>query len=187
MPPRIPCTITVPNAANPSHCNQRRFSTRQVHTARMIVSTPTNSATMRWLCSYSIPPTMCGILYHDPKLVGQSGTERPASLLVTSAPATINSNVTQEVKMAKRCSPRWYGIAIDFRSVPTTTPVDAALQDASGCTHEQDILAEGLRGRDGACPVSLRDRRCRCRQRRCKPRLYNRESIRNWARVRPVV
>ena len=44
--------------------------------------------------------------------------------------------------MAKRCSPRWYGMAMDFRSVPTTTPVDAALQGASGVTRKQDILAE---------------------------------------------
>src|SRR5579883_908804 len=52
----------------------------------------------------------------DPNVVGQSGTDNPASLLVTSAPATINSNVTHAVNTAKRCSPRWYGVAIAFRT-----------------------------------------------------------------------
>ena len=61
-PPRTPCAITVPSAASPRMRSQRRFSARQVQTARIMVSRPTNSATMRWLCSYLMPPTMCGIL-----------------------------------------------------------------------------------------------------------------------------
>jgi hypothetical protein len=51
-------------------------------------------------------------------VVGQSGTDKPASLLVTSAPATIRTRVAQAVKTAKRCSPRWYGISMPFRIAP---------------------------------------------------------------------
>src|ERR1019366_7873023 len=54
----------------------------------------------------------------EPKLVGQSGTDNPASLLVTSAPATMRTRVAQAVKTAKRCSPRWYGISRPFRIAP---------------------------------------------------------------------
>jgi hypothetical protein len=51
-------------------------------------------------------------------VVGQSGTDKPASLLVTSAPATMRTSVAQAVKTAKRCSPRWYGISMPFRIAP---------------------------------------------------------------------
>ena len=51
----------------------------------MIVSSPATCAIMRCVCSNFTPPTSFGILYQDPNEVGQSGTERPASLLVTSA------------------------------------------------------------------------------------------------------
>src|SRR5271166_1128170 len=54
----------------------------------------------------------------EPNVVGQSGTDKPASLLVTRAPATIRTRVTQAVKMAKRCSPGWYGISMPFRIAP---------------------------------------------------------------------
>jgi hypothetical protein len=37
----------------------------------------------------------------EPKEVGQSGTDKPASLLVTSAPATIRMKVAQATKTAK--------------------------------------------------------------------------------------
>ena len=42
-------------------------------------------AIMRWPCSNFTPPTMRG-MRKVPKDVGQSGTERPASLPVTRAP-----------------------------------------------------------------------------------------------------
>jgi hypothetical protein len=45
---------------------------------------------------------MGGNLYRDPKEVGQSGTARPASLLVTSAPATIRKNVAHARITANR-------------------------------------------------------------------------------------
>jgi len=51
-------------------------------------------------------------------VVGQSGTDKPASLLVTSAPATIRTRVALAVKTAKRWSPRWYGISMPFRIGP---------------------------------------------------------------------
>ena len=59
----------------------------QVQTAMDNGEQPDRSAIMRWVCSTRTPPTNGGILYSDPNEVGQSGTERPASLLVTSAPA----------------------------------------------------------------------------------------------------
>ena len=81
--------MTVPSAAKPKIRIQRRFSVRQVQTARMIVSSPAPCAIMRWVCSNFTPPTSFGILYKEPNEVGQSGTDSPASLLVTSAPAMI--------------------------------------------------------------------------------------------------
>jgi hypothetical protein len=44
---------------------------------------------------------MRGIWAMWPKLVGQSGTERPASLLVTSAPAMMRIKVANAAKTAK--------------------------------------------------------------------------------------
>ncbi len=42
----------------------------------------------------------------EPNEVGQSGTESPASLLVTRAPAMMRRNVQQARTTAKRCSAR---------------------------------------------------------------------------------
>ena len=94
--------MTAPSAVQPSTRIHLRVSTRCVHTAITMISRPMNSAIMRWVCSYFTPPTMGGSLYSEPKEVGQSGTERPASLLVTSAPATIRRNVAQARITAKR-------------------------------------------------------------------------------------
>jgi len=58
-------------------------------------------AMARWVHSNFIPPCSGGTL-KDPKEVGQSGMERPASLLVTRAPAMIKTNVALAVKTAKR-------------------------------------------------------------------------------------
>jgi hypothetical protein len=41
-------------------------------------------------------------LYQEPKDVGQSGTDNPASLLVTSAPAMIRRKVQQAKTTASR-------------------------------------------------------------------------------------
>ncbi|MGB8062646.1 MAG: hypothetical protein WCF26_12170 [Candidatus Sulfotelmatobacter sp.] len=57
---------------------------------------------MRCVCSNLTPPTSFGILYNEPKDVGQSGTESPASLLVTSAPAMMSRKVQQARTTAKR-------------------------------------------------------------------------------------
>ena len=100
IPPRMPCTITVPSAPHASHFIQRRRSANQVQIDIVTVSKPMNSAIMRWLCSYLMPPTMAGRRYIEPNEVGQSGTERPASLLVTSAPTTMSKNVAPAVKIA---------------------------------------------------------------------------------------
>jgi hypothetical protein len=70
-------------------------------------------AIARWLHSYRIPPCNGGTL-KDPNEVGQSGMESPASLLVTSAPAMIRTNVAHAVKTAKRWCARLYDVARDF-------------------------------------------------------------------------
>src|SRR5208282_4436526 len=43
-PPRMPCTMTVASAARPRRRSQWRFSAIQVQTAKMMVSSPVNSA-----------------------------------------------------------------------------------------------------------------------------------------------
>ena len=70
-------------------------------------------AIARWLHSNLMPPFNCGTL-KDPKDVGQSGMESPASLLVTSAPATIKIKVAHAVNSAKLWCARLYGVARDF-------------------------------------------------------------------------
>src|SRR5437588_9845695 len=91
-PPNTPCAMTSATFDQAKTLNHERRSTTCVQIAKMTVNTPATSAIMRWLCSYCTPPVIGGILYSDPKLVGQSGTDNPASLLVTIAPATINTN-----------------------------------------------------------------------------------------------
>ena len=100
-PPRIACVMTVPRAATPSHFIQRRRSASHVHAAMEIVSRTMDPAIARWLHSYRIPPCNGGTL-KEPKEVGQSGMESPASLLVTSAPAMIRTKVAHAVKTANR-------------------------------------------------------------------------------------
>src|SRR5512134_3227151 len=46
---------------------------------------------------------------------GQSGTESPDSVDVTSPPATIRPRVATAVRTAKRCTPRLLGLAPPFR------------------------------------------------------------------------
>jgi len=115
-PPRIACVITVPRAATPSHFIQRRRSANQVHAAIEIVSSTMEPAMARWLHSNLIPPCNGGTL-KDPKDVGQSGMESPASLLVTSAPAMMSTKVAHATKTAKRWCARLYGVARDFSSL----------------------------------------------------------------------
>src|SRR5260370_8002787 len=79
MPPSKPCAITAASAIQPSRRIQRRPSARDNQIARIIVSSPTVVATMRWPCSKITPPSILGISL--PYERGQSGTERPASLL----------------------------------------------------------------------------------------------------------
>jgi hypothetical protein len=99
-PPRIACVMTVPKAATPSHFIQRRRSANQVQVAMEIVSSTMDPAIARWLHSYRIPPCNGGTL-KEPKDVGQSGMESPASLLVTSAPAMMRTKVAHAVNTAK--------------------------------------------------------------------------------------
>src|SRR5580704_7603071 len=97
----------------PSHFIQRRRSANHVHAAMEIVSSTMDPAIARWLHSNFIPPCNGGTL-KDPKDVGQSGMESPASLLVTSAPAMMSTKVAQATKTAKRWCARLYRVARDF-------------------------------------------------------------------------
>ena len=83
----------------------------------------------------------------DPKLVGQSGTERPASLLVTSAPATIRIKVALAVKIANQCRPRLYGC-----SMPFSMPLGKRPGLGAGRVFPKLSLADPRRGK----PRSLR-------------------------------
>ena len=87
--------MTVPSAPKANIRIHRRFSVRHVQTARRIVNSPAPCAIMRCVCSNFTPPTSFGILYQEPNEVGQSGTDSPASLLVTSAPAMMRRKVQQ--------------------------------------------------------------------------------------------
>src|SRR5206468_2821027 len=74
--------------------------------------------------SYRIPPCNGGTL-NDPNEVGQSGIESPASLLVTSAPATIRMKVAKAVNTAKRWCAELYGVERDSRDAPCSAAVSA--------------------------------------------------------------
>ena len=100
----------------PSHFIQWRRSANQVHAAMEIVSMIMDPAIARWLHSNFIPPCNGGTL-NDPKEVGQSGMESPASLLVTRAPAMMRTKVAHAVKTAKRWCARLQGVARDFRGL----------------------------------------------------------------------
>ncbi len=102
-PPSTPCAITATSATTPSHFIQRRRSARNNQTIATIVNSPTVVATMRWPCSYRIPPSIGGISL--PYESGQSGTESPASRLVTSPPATTSNSVAHASRIDQRCSP----------------------------------------------------------------------------------
>src|ERR1043165_3391470 len=58
---------------------------------------------MRWPCSQNRLPTIFGKTW--PFESGQSGVARPASWLVTNAPAMIRQNVAQATRMANRLRP----------------------------------------------------------------------------------
>src|ERR1700752_66302 len=70
---------------------------------RTIVSIPTVVATIRWPCSQNRFPTIFGNTC--PFESGQSDVAKPASLLVTSAPAIIKKNVAQATRIAYRFRP----------------------------------------------------------------------------------
>src|SRR5262249_28126622 len=70
--------------------------------------TPTVLAISRWLCSYRIPPTHLlsgNVNMLHPYVVGQSGTERPESVLVTMPPAAIRRTVQAATSFAYRRCP----------------------------------------------------------------------------------
>src|ERR1700722_6478078 len=140
------CTITVPRAATPSQCIQRRRSIDHVQTAIEMVSSTIDPAMSRWLHSYFTPPFSGGTL-NDPKEVGQSGIERPASLLVTSAPAIMSKNVTQATNVAKMWCPRLYVASMRFRAMASAKIRE---QDAARASYSADyysIQIAGLRCR----------------------------------------
>src|SRR3982074_1856213 len=88
----------------------------------MSVRSPATCAIMRWMCSNCTPPTSFGILYQEPKDVGQSGTDNPASLLVTSAPAMRRRKVQLARVTANLWCPWLYGLAMNFRTCSSDIP-----------------------------------------------------------------
>src|SRR5438046_1740986 len=99
--------MTAPRAAVLSQRTHARLSFIHVQTARMIVRKPTKEAISRWLCSKKIPPTHFEYgktNMFQPYVVGQSGTLRPDSVLVTSPPTKMSNAVQQAVISAKRWS-----------------------------------------------------------------------------------
>src|SRR6266853_5240919 len=144
-PPRIPCAITVPTAASAKIRSQRRFSTRQVQIARISVRSPATCAIMRWMCSNCTPPTSFGILYQEPKDVGQSGTDNPASLLVTSAPAMRSRKVQLARVTANLWCPWLYGLAMNFRTCSSDIPSDCSATELAGCTELYNPLSRNRR------------------------------------------
>jgi hypothetical protein len=68
-----------------------------------MVSIPTDVATIRCPCSQNKLPTILGKTW--PFESGQSEVAKPASLLVTSAPAMIKKNVAQATSIANRLRP----------------------------------------------------------------------------------
>jgi hypothetical protein len=70
-----------------------------------MVMNPTLLAMSRCVCSNRIPPTILlsgNVNIFQPYVVGQSGTESPESVLVTDAPAAINSTVQVATSFAYR-------------------------------------------------------------------------------------
>ncbi len=85
-PPSSPCATTLARASQASRRTPARFSRTANQSASPIVSSPTAAAISRCPCSNSTPPVMCG--NRPPNDSGQSGTESPEPVLVTSPPAT---------------------------------------------------------------------------------------------------
>src|ERR1043165_1336679 len=70
-----------------------------------MVNTPTVVATIRCPCSQNRLPTILGNTW--PFESGQSEVAKPASWLVTNAPAMIKKNVAQATRIANRFKPRF--------------------------------------------------------------------------------
>ena len=139
-PARSPCR----KRQRPAIRIQRRFSTRQVQMAMDDGQQPRACRRPCDACARNARRRpSCGILYQDPNEVGQSGTESPASLLVTSAPAMIRRKVaqarTRRSVMGRDC--RCAGIG--FQSRPL----------GSG-RHQRDALSERDRSRSRSSPHS---------------------------------
>src|SRR5262245_58072898 len=95
-PPRMPCAITAPNAAAPVRRTQPAVLAVHNQTTSTTVRKPTPDAMSRCPCSYKMLATHIdggNVNMFQPYVVGQSGTERPAPLLVTRLPARISRTV----------------------------------------------------------------------------------------------
>src|SRR6266852_5979935 len=112
-PPRTACTATPSTALSPSQRTHGRFSFTQSNTASVRVRSPKPPATTRCENSNRSPP--CSEERggtNVPWEVGQSVTERAASLDVTRAPATKRRMVQQTVNTANLCTPGLYVVVI---------------------------------------------------------------------------
>src|SRR5713226_7013985 len=105
-PPRITCTATPSTATNPSQRSQTRLSFAHSNTASPSVRIPKPPATARCENSNRSPPCSDDSGGTSvPCEVGQSVTERAASLEVTRAPATKRSTVHNTTKTENLCTP----------------------------------------------------------------------------------
>src|SRR6185295_5468979 len=84
-----------------------------------MVNKPTVVATIRCPCSQKRLPTIFGNTW--PFESGQSDVAKPASLLVTSAPAMIKKNVAQATSIANRFNPLFIEKALDCRLPESAT------------------------------------------------------------------
>src|SRR5260370_6079655 len=100
-------------AVSPNHRIHGRGSFLHNQNARSSTRKPITAAITRCECSKNAPPA--SILKEGnqvPKDFGQSGTERAASLEVTSAPAMKRRTVQQTVNTANLCTPGLYVVVI---------------------------------------------------------------------------
>src|SRR5260370_27586462 len=108
------CTATPSTATNPSHRSHTRLSFAQSHAARTSTRIPKPPATARCENSNRSPPCSDDRGGTSvPCEVGQSVTERAASLDVTSAPATKSRTVQQTVNTANLCTRPLYLVVIN--------------------------------------------------------------------------
>src|SRR5258705_6164491 len=135
-PPSSPWAITASNANTASRRTQRRSSFFQRQIVSTIVSRPTVVATMRWPCSQNRFPTMRGKTC--PFESGQSDVARPASWLVTRAPAMIKKKVAQATNKDRQLDTQLDILLCHNRCSSTATVLVTTLSLEPNLPHVRD-------------------------------------------------